>query len=360
METFEIDEFFLRSKERGEVVDAFKEIKEVQSNTVPPLKLGIDFLDDYLPEGANNKMIFIGSRPGQGKTHNCETVIRNLLNREINPDHQVRLLRMNLEMTTKSLILRELKNELGLSIKEILRTPFETMGEEQYAKVKRVYKRFNDKRVVNVSKALNKGELDYMLRKFIETCGVEEKKVVLVDHLHIYSDKASIDEVLRICNEVKMDHKNITFIFYFQFNRVVEDLWRETKTNKVNPRNMFPHSGHIYQTDLLMQYADIVMGMVIPQAVDLDEFAVVHKKRYAHLSNDFIPGAEKDLNYAKLKGRNRIYYNFIKIRGIDSFDDPRIFSGVLDPARETDYIPVEDDTPTFDSLVEGEDLEDPF
>jgi replicative DNA helicase len=335
-------------KKRNEVDIAIEEILAVQNKDESLFLTGFDPLDRNLPEGSMNKMIFIGSRPGHGKTHNSETLIDNFLSGDINEGHDVRILRMNLEMPTKSLVLRALKKELRMSVREILSTPFKSLSEELQEKARNVLRKLKDKRVMNFSEAVEGDALESLISDFCTNLEEKVKKIVIVDHLHIYSDKTSIDSVLAICNKMKMKFRNLSFIFYFQFNRTLEDLWRDNKSNKVNLKNMFPHSGHIYQTDLLMQYADIVMGLVIPQAVDLEAFAEVNKKKYAHLASDFLPGKTNGL-YATLRGNNRIYYNLIKVRGIDSFDDPRIFSAKLDVNKEEeiadDVLPLEETTP---------------
>jgi hypothetical protein len=245
---------------------------------------------------------------------------------------------MNLEMPTQALLLRELKIGLGRSMSDILSESFK---EEDKPKVTSIVNKLRDKRVTNFSTSVEGGDLEYLLEKFIKTVDLSDtaseiktKKVVLVDHLHIYSDKTSIDSVLKICNQFKMKDPNLSFIFYFQFNRTTEEMWRESKEKKVNPKNMLPNSGHIYLTDLLMQYADIVMGMVIPQVVDLDEFVAVYKDRNTHLKEHFVED-NPDNSFARLKGRNRIYYNFIKIRMVDSFDDPRVYCTILYPSQES-------------------------
>jgi hypothetical protein len=134
-------------------------------------------------------------------------------------------------------------------------------------------------------------------------------------------------------NEFKMEDKNLSFIIYFQFNRTLEDVWRDTKEKKANPKNFLPNSSHIYNTDSLMQYADIILGMVIPQVVDMDEFVSVYKERNMHLEEHFIEGSEDNVT-VRLKGRNRIYYNYIKTRLTDDFEDSRIYCSILDPKYE--------------------------
>jgi archaellum biogenesis ATPase FlaH len=331
-----------------EALEAHIDIIRLQKDTSQTLKTGHKELDDNLIGGMNNKMIFIGSRPSMGKTHHCQSTIRNLLDLKVNPNPNIKLLRMNLEMPTQALLLRELKNSLGRTMTDIVSREY---SEEEKEKVKKVVSDFNDKKVTNFSRAVEGESLRHLLKIFLQkvdeqdelatrllkanggTSTQKTKKIVLVDHLHIYSDKSTIDNVLKICNEFKMSDPNLTFIFYFQFGRTLEDLWRDTKDKKANPLNFLPNSSHIYLTDLLMQYADIVMGMVIPQVVDLEEYASINKERNLHLSEHFTEEVDQN-SFARLKGRNRIYYNFIKIRMIDSFDAPRLFCGVLDPNYE--------------------------
>ena len=336
MTKLEIDEIVEGRSQ--EVLKAHEEILKLQKDKSLVLNTGHTELDKFLIGGLNNKMIFIGSRPSMGKTHHCQSIINNLLDPIINPNQRIKILRMNLEMPTQALLLRELKIGLGKSMSDILS---ESFREEDRPKVTNIVNKLRDKRVTNFSTSVEGNDLEYLLEKFIKTVDlldteseIKTKKVVLVDHLHIYSDKTSIDSVLKICNQFKMKDPNLSFIFYFQFNRTTEEMWRESKEKKVNPKNMLPNSGHIYLTDLLMQYADIVMGMVIPQVVDLDEFVAVNKERNIHLKDHFIEG-NLDNSYARLKGRNRIYYNFIKIRMVDSFDDARIYCTVLDPSQES-------------------------
>lgn len=349
MDTLDIDIYFDDDKSFFQEVDrSFKEITAIQRGEVTVLKTGFKPLDESLVSGANNKMIFIGARPGHGKTHNCETIIDNLRDKELNPGLSVKILRMNLEMPTQALILRATKRALKKSTQDILANPF--TDEEREIVKREVYPKFKDPNILNFSNSVDGEALSYLIDKFVQTGTKKDNLVVLVDHLHVYHDKTTIDAVLKICNEAKMKHSNLTFIFYFQLNRTLEDSWRDAKSNKLNQRNMFPHAGHIYLTDMLQQYADIVIGIVIPQIAGIDEFAVVNKEHNKQLERDFIPGKTEG-KFATLRGRNRIYYNIIKLRGIDDFDFPTIFSDIIDEQKEgwQPDLP-DDDVPTFDSF----------
>jgi len=367
--------------ENKEVVEAHTDIISIQKDKSTLLKLGIDWADESLIGGLNNKIIFFGTRPGGGKTFNCSRVINNLLDRKINPT-PIKVLRANLEMPTSALLLRELSKTLGKKPSEILNNEY---TEEEKPKVASVVNSFRDSRIQNISIALEGNDYRYMLEKFIANVDLKDKeqnevllqkhldsgfteedfkpirtkKIVLTDHIHVYLTKTTIDNLLTIQNEMKMRDKNLSFINYFQLNRETEEMWMETKDKKVNPKNMLPSSKSIYLTDMLQMYSDMTIGAVIPQVYDLDEFAVVNKERNQHLKEHFTDTDETN-KYSRLKGRNRIYYNLIKVRMIDDFDDPRIFCEVLskeyeekaNKLMEENINPFKTTTPVFDTPKE--------
>jgi len=346
-----------------EVLEAHKEIIAIQNNKDNILKFGQPWLDENLVGGINNKIIFLGSRPSNGKTHHCSETINALLNPEINPT-DVEVCRLNLEMPTQTLLLQQISRTFNKTPKEVLEKPY---SEKEKVIVEGIVKAFMDKRIQNVSKVmkgnnfqdfiesfcskideadkvLNEKEIKRVTKLYEDTGDrdlakkqykkVATKKVVLIDHLMIYRGKEDIDDILLRCNAMKMKDKNLSFIIYFQLRRDVEDLWKGSKDSKVNPKNMLPDSRFIYMSDVLQQIADIVVGMVIPQVYDLDEYAAIHKERNIHLQEHFNEEDTKDKNWIRLKGRNRIYYNFMKIRLRNSFEDPTIFCNLLSPNKE--------------------------
>jgi hypothetical protein len=326
----EID--LLLTGQNREAVTAHTEIVKLQRKESTILKTGIDHLDNFLIGGLSNKLIFKGSRPAMGKTTSAEKILTNLLNPEINPNQNISILKMNLEMGMQSLLLRDYKKALGRGMKDILDRPF---TESEIPIIQKVVAKHNDSRIINFSKTVNGDDLRYLLKQF---CSISEakgltEKVVIVDHLHIYPTKKEIDEVLFICNEAKMSDPHLAFIFFFQFGRSLEEVWRDTKDKKANPKTFLPNSSHIYNTDSLMQYGSIVMGQVIPQVVDMEEYASIYKDRNMHLSEHFLED-NPDNKTVRLKGRNRIYYNYIKIRDLDDIDEARIYCDILNPEYE--------------------------
>lgn len=343
----EIDEIV--SGGRNLAKDAYMDILRVQMREVQPIKFGIKHIDDKLISGANNLIISFGARPSMGKTHLASEIRANLLNENINPGLPIAILDLNWEMQMKSLLLRELKKGTGRDMKDILSRRFH---EEEMDKVNEIYDRLSDERVLTFNNIVQGDSLRHLFDSFIAKNQGKEI-VVICDHIHILLTKKEIDEFMSIVNEYKMLHTNMTFVIFFQLNREIEKRWRggaDAKL-KLNPKNFLPNSGDIYNTDMLFQVTDLMMTMVIPQVVDMDEYTTVNKERYKHLEDHFIPGSDDKNKTVKLKGRNRIYYNFIKIRLNDDFEAPRIYCDVLNPELEdfitdTYYSGVPKTTPT--------------
>lgn len=348
-----IDNLFSEDHKESEIRKAHIDIVAIQKNEKPLLKSGFNYIDDFLPDGLTNKMVFGGSRPAMGKTFNCGQLIDNLLNKDINAEQEIEILRFNWEMISSSLLLRELKKNLKKSMKDIIKTPY---TDEEKPVVTEVVRKLDDPRIVNVSRIVEYDDLKYLLRKFCET-NPTKKKVVIVDHLHILSDKKRIDDFLSICNDFKLEFATFTLIGYFQLNRTLETMWRGNADSKPNPKNFRPHSGHIYNTDALQQFADLIYTLIIPQVANMDEYASVSKEYYSHLEPHFVEGAA-DSTWARLKGRNRLYVDVIKVRLVDDFEDPRFFCFLLDPTREDKEVkPFEPKVSTDNSAMPKFDIE---
>jgi len=326
----EID-LLIQEGNKDAVLKACEQIIAIQKNIIPPIKTGIDHLDNFLPAGVNNQMIFIGARPSMGKTHMANIIKSNLLSEEVNPRVDLSLLILNWEMQLKSLILRDMKKVLNRGMKDMLSKEF---TDEERIKVNEVVKELLDERVLNFDQTVEGNEFEYLVRRYIEKNQGKEV-VIIIDHIHVLLTKEQIDKFLKLCNDLKKEFTNLSFIIFFQLNREIEKRWRggADAKMKLNPKNYVPNSSDIYNTDSLYQFADIIMTLVIPQVVDLDEYTTVSKERYKHLTDHFVGDAD-DNKTARLKGRNRVYQNYIKIRNNDDFESPRLFCDIINPDIE--------------------------
>ena len=109
-----------------------------------------------------------------GKTYHCESTMDNLLDEKINPNQNISILRMNLEMQTKSLLLRDLKKSLGKKMIDIISTPY---TEEEQKKVRQVVNKHRDSRIINFSRLVEGEDLRYLLKKFCSTIDEKDAEV---------------------------------------------------------------------------------------------------------------------------------------------------------------------------------------
>lgn len=348
----EIDKIL--SGESNEVIQACNEIKQIQQRGISGVKLGVEDLDHFNITGANNMMIFVGARPSMGKTHTASVIKDALLDKTLNP-MDIALLHLNWEMQIKSTVLRDMKRSLNRNMRDILSREF---NEDEKKIVGESIGRLMDKRVTSFNHVIEGDAFEYLVDSFVEKNKGKEC-FIMIDHIHILLTKKQIDEFLYLCNKLKKKYTNLGFIIFFQLGRTIEQRWRggaDVKM-KLNPKNFLPNSGDIYNTDSLYQFADLIVTQVIPQVVDMDEYTTVSKDRNKHLEEHFIVGAG-DNKTAKLKGRNRVYRNYIKIRLNDNFEDSRIYCEVLNPSIEdeiqemyySDVLPTKD-KPSFPSPV---------
>lgn len=308
----------------SEADQALENMLKYQTGQRKPVLTGTRIVDASLPNGVMGQMVFIGSRPSMGKTYNCSEVIQTLLNEKLNDP--VKVFRMNLEMKTESLILRDIAKKLDRKYKDIYSREF-TEEEKRiiHAEVLPLYKHPN---LLDWSKKIPHLMIGSILDKYCQKHS-DTNKVVLIDHIHILESKEEIDNFLDELNMIKMKYDNIGFIIYFQFGRKVEEVWTATKEKKVNHGNLFPSSEHIYMTDRLQQYADLVVGITRPSVVGLEEFSRVPKEINQHMMEHFTTESRiSDSRYGTLKGRNRVYYNIVKFRMEQDEDDMK-FDGVI-------------------------------
>lgn len=348
----------------NEVLEACAEIAALQRREKASIKTGIPDLDHFLITGLNNMIVAVGSRPSMGKTHLASVIKKNLLKEEINPNIDLSVLLLNWEMQTKSLVLRHMKQELNRSMRDILSREF---TDEEKEEVQEVMQPLFDDRILNFNHVIEGEAFEYLVEAYIDKNEGKEV-VIIIDHIHILLTKTQIDEFLFLCNRLKKKHTNLSFVIFFQLNREIEKRWRGSADVKVNPKSFVPNSGDIYNTDSLQQFADIIVAQVIPQVVDLDEYTTINKDRNKHLEDHYIPG-ESDNKTAKLKGRNRVYRHYLKIRLNDNFEDPRIYCDVIDPTIETGitehYLDVSKNTttrkkPTFPARENEKDNKTPI
>ncbi|MDR1019059.1 MAG: hypothetical protein LBM02_10215 [Lachnospiraceae bacterium] len=340
-------------KDNGvDINDAVKTISNFQSGKIKPIETSLEHLNKATFGGLIPGMVLsIGARPSMGKTHTLHQLKNDILNKK---DRNISMLLYNWEMPWFSLILIQLKKALKKSFHEILHNQPTEFELQHY---KDVMEKFRDSRLTTVSKPLTPEEWNYLTREWIEKNLDKEILIVAIDHLGIVvgDDKTkSIYKLMEYENAIKLDYPSkVVFINLFQLNRQIEAIWRAKDTNPVGLRVT---SEYIFSADSIMQYSDIVMAQVIPERANMEKYASVNRERYKHLEEHFADDSNTTSEYVRLKGTNRIYYDYIK-RRLPEDDESNLYADILNrekeefiratSSKERDYTDFDDDELNF-------------
>ena len=293
------------------------------------IKVEFDKVDDYYGFELDGDRLFL--LEDFTVTHN--TFIAHNLRNDILADksRNVGVLLYNWEMSWFALLLVQLKRKLHMSFKEILNLK---PSAEEISKMREVADEFRDDRLTTVGTPLTPEEFDYLTRKYIEDNLDKEQIFIIVDHVGITVGSNKLDAIFRLFESmasIKLDYPGkLTFIPLGQLNREIERLWR---TKDMNPINLRVTSEYIYGADAIQQFSDVIMASMIPQNADMEKYCTVNSKRYPHLIEHAVDeDTDGTKEYIRLKGTNRVYYDFLKVRLMDG--DPTLYCEVLNQEQE--------------------------
>lgn len=309
--------------------DTVKSIFAYQKKEIIPIKSGIDHLDTIGLGGLfPDTVISVAARASNGKSFTVNGIRTNIL-KDSNED--IGVLFWNLEMPFFTLLMVELKKVLKKSLKSILKYP---PTEEEIPLYKKVADEFRDERLTKIDETVTPLEFYKITKEYIERNKHRKQLFILLDHIGIIkgSNKTeSIAETMEYINMLKLEYPGLlTFIILGQLNREIENRWRNKDSN---PFTLFPDSSCIFGSDSIMFFSDIVMVQVIPQVAGMDKYGIINRERNQHLEEhitDEDKGSPKD--YVRLKGFNRIYYHYLKVRLMDG--EPTIYCQILDSEQE--------------------------
>lgn len=301
------------------VDDAVRRINKRQTGELPVLKTRYDHLNDIALGGLTAENIYVAvARPSHGKTHFLHNLIEDIFNKELNPDANPQVLLFNWEMATSNILLRKLKEALGKPMREILDNPF-TKDEVKIAK--EVVDSYRDSRITKVDRALTPQEYEATCEYFAQTHADKSHCVICTDHMGIGlgdNKTKTMSEFMEVQNRLKKKYTNVLFVDLAQLKRDIEGRWRDENSN---PRSLIPNSSDVYNSDAMQQFADMIIGLVIPYNAGMEEYASVSREYNKHLEEHFVNHG--DSSQVRLKGRNRVYHHFIKVRMADDHDVAR-------------------------------------
>ena len=252
------------------------------------IKVEFDKVDEYYGFELDGDHLYL--LEDMTVTHN--TYIASQLKEDILADKKrdIGLLYFNWEMPTFALLLTQIRKKLMIPLRDILNL---NPNKDQLNAMKQVADQFRDERLTTIEKSLTPTEFDYVCRKYID--------------------------------------ENISIVLG-QLNREIERLWR---TRDINPINLRVTSEYIYGSDALQQYADVIVASVIPEKAGLEKYCTVNRKRYKHLEEHIVDedkASPKD--YVRLKGTNRVYFDFLKVRLDDG--TPKLYCQYLNEEEKED------------------------
>ena len=237
----------------------------------------------------------------------------------------------NLEMPFFTLLMGELKKALKKSLKAILSSP---PTEEEKPIYKKVADEFRDPRLTKIDETLDPQEFYEVTKAYTEENRDKKQLFIILDHIGIIkgvNKTESIYQTMEYMNKLKLEYPGLlTFIVLGQLNREIENRWRSKDTN---PFVLFPDSSSLFASDSCMFFGDIVLAQVIPQNVGMDKYGVINRERNPHLEDHIVEedkASPKD--YVRLKGHNRIYYHYLKVRLQDG--EPTTYCQILDEEQE--------------------------
>ena len=327
MDQSKIDRLLEHSVEAVE--NTFKYLIRLQKKKINPLKSGIPHLDTIGLGGIlPDTVISIAARASQGKSYTANIIRINLLK---DKDEEIGILLWNLEMPFFTLMMVELRKVLNKSLKAILATP---PTESELPFYKKVSDEFKDPRLTKIDETVTPEEWYITTRQYILNNIDKKQLIIILDHIGIIkgaNKTESIAQTMEYVNMLKLEFPGLlSFLILGQLNREIENRWRNKESN---PFTLFPDSSSVFGSDSIIFFSDIVMVQVIPQVAGMDKYGIINRERNKHLEQHI---CEEDLNspkeYVRLKGNNRIYYHFLKVRLMDG--EPTLYCEILDKEQE--------------------------
>jgi len=303
-------------------------LTSLQKKEIVPISSGIDHLDKICLGGLLPDLcISVVSRSGSGKTYTINRIRKAIMQ---NQGDDIGVLLWNLEMPFFTLLLVELKKALKKPLKWIVSN---LPTDDEKPLYRKVADEFRDKRLTKIDEAVTPDEFYEVTKAYIEKNKDKRQLFIMLDHIGIIKGKnktESVGETVEHTNRLKLEYPGLlTFIILGQLNREIESRWKQEKTD---PKSLSPLTSDVFSSDQLLFFSDVVMAQVIPQNVNMEQYVPVNKERYSYLNKHFIDGNNPTSEYVRLKGVNRIYYHYLKVRLQDG--EPTIYCDILDTEAE--------------------------
>ena len=295
--------------------EGYELIKRFRAGEIKPLKTGIQHLDEQLMGGLlPSTVLGIVARSGHGKTYDLERIEKNIQRED--KDNEVIFLKARWEMETFKLLLRDMSETTGKSVRTLLFEPEE--GENELDILDKVVEEHCGDNIYIQDSAVDADtfavDVESLIKKY-----PNKKIVVSVDNLENIlnskgSQKASMDYLLAKVNFLKKSHPFICFIILNQLNQNI--LLRSDDIRKHRPLE-----SDIYGSDQLLKLCDVVYVKLIPYKIGIHEkFMVFGADMYPWLEDYKIPAITGTTSFDPY---GIAFYFYLKVRQPESQKDFR-------------------------------------
>lgn len=306
--------------------ETVKLIARFKSGKLKPIPTGIPHLDEALLGGLlPSSCVGIIGRSQHGKTYDIERIQRHILDN--NPD--VIYLNCNWEMEYMKLLIRDISQRTGDSVKKVL---FDPLTEETTKEFKDICDKHRVDNIYYQNEPVSDEEFAQDVEGLISKYP-DKKIVITIDNLENIlrtkgTQKDCMDALLYQINVLKKKHPFICFIILNQMNR-------EYLSRMDNIKNQKPNELDVYGSDQLLKLCDVAYIKMIPWKLGIrDRFMIFGDNQYSWLEDHKIENG----NRYSFDPFGRAYYFYIKQRQPEDEKNIKdVFVEVMFTKEETNY-----------------------
>lgn len=300
-------------KPSSEVVGkAIIELNEYKEGKKVPVKTRYHHLNTLTYGGLlPNMMVVIGGVSGTGKSYIAQTIEEDFLDPLLNPGAENHiLLRCSWEMVIRSLLVRAIRREIPLTIKDIYyaeKTP------EQQRIIDEIFKRESASNIYYMTESPTPIDFKTAVTEFLREHKDKKHILVSIDHMGLVNKGNknkfdAVNELTAIINEINVcgEFDNVTWLPLMQMNRGIED--------RTDVRHLAPRRGDIYGTDEVYQLSSLLIILHRPEKLHHDVYMQFNPSKYPHLKKYMKNPSANSTNFTT---RNLMFWHYLKIREDD-------------------------------------------
>jgi len=294
-----------------EVIEqAANELRQYETGEIKPIKTRYDHLNENTYGGIlPGTITVIAGTSGTGKSFVAQELEEDFLNPDLNPGAEEHiLLRCNWEMIFRSLLVRSIRKQMPLTLKDIY---YKEKSEAERQVIEQVIAREQSKNIYYFSQPVTPEEFEKDVRAFLEMHKSAKRIWVTIDHMGLVEGRdkfIAMNTLIAVLNKMKLtqEFSNTSFIPLMQLNREIE--------GRTDVRFLSPRRGDFYGADSIFQTADLVMVLHRPERLSHEKYMQFHPSKYSHLK-EFMdkPGAQR----ASFLTDNLIFFHYLKLREED-------------------------------------------